>query len=444
MIIHHDNTVLAAANKDPRNYGWYELTGAKATFEHAHKTHELILSRGEKYGLKEYRGKVFLVDGSDLSIQFSLTLDEATKLVKKSKPWSGKISRYKVNAGAPKLSGPKASGPKTIVTTPSSAPSDSLKGLDILKALGKSKPESDKENGISFKRVVASGTPSTVMRKLTKMGLAKAQKHNEEPFVECDDGVLLVKRHELKESLIMFFKPTTWKKYKNLEAQPVKTPKTPKTPKEPVSARPPKPPKTTTTNSGQKVQHTPRTEAVKLMDSVNGAPLSATSMPVELKDPEVYAASLYGREVSTGRRTSPRSVTTVGYAHIKGKFCLVGVSTSMKGVNIVGFPLTDVEKHATKRLQDPQLSYKDFLYMRNLASNEINNIHERRANTKEESHEKFERMNPQPGMRATIKFSNGTQSTTIVDVRRSDATIGIKGSGKKLRWIPMSMVKFVE
>lgn len=93
------NIALAAAPKDPRDYEWYEFTGKRATFENAHKSYDLTLETGDKFGVRESRGYIYLLDPSAMTIQFKLEPSEFKKLTRRTKGYSGKIGRYKVKPG---------------------------------------------------------------------------------------------------------------------------------------------------------------------------------------------------------------------------------------------------------------------------------------------------------------------------------------------------------
>lgn len=93
--------MLSASSKkrDPQKYKWYQLAKGKAKFDSAHKEFELELRKGEKFGLKFYRGSYFLVDEDDLTVQFKLSVEEGKKLIEASKPFSGKIAGKQVEGG---------------------------------------------------------------------------------------------------------------------------------------------------------------------------------------------------------------------------------------------------------------------------------------------------------------------------------------------------------
>lgn len=110
MFIH--NEVLASSRKqrDPRKYEWYVYNGRTATFDVTgddKQEYDLSLKKGEKFGVKEYKGFYFLIDESELSLQLKLKPMDAKRILDNSKPYAGKIGRYSVKPGA------KGNKPKT-------------------------------------------------------------------------------------------------------------------------------------------------------------------------------------------------------------------------------------------------------------------------------------------------------------------------------------------
>lgn len=100
FTLHKQYSLSATSKKrDPQKYKWYTLAKGKAKFDSAHKTFELELNKGEKFGLKFYRGSYFLLDASDLYVQFKLSVEEGKKLIAASKPFSGKVGGKKVEGG---------------------------------------------------------------------------------------------------------------------------------------------------------------------------------------------------------------------------------------------------------------------------------------------------------------------------------------------------------
>lgn len=97
----HSVEAASTKKRDPQKYKWYQLAKGKAKFDSAHDEFELELRKGEKFGLKFYRGSYFLVDEDDLSVQFKLSADEGKKLISASKPFSGKVAGKKVEGGKP-------------------------------------------------------------------------------------------------------------------------------------------------------------------------------------------------------------------------------------------------------------------------------------------------------------------------------------------------------
>jgi hypothetical protein len=86
--------------RDPNDYHWYKCAKGRAHFGDHHKDHEVTITPGDVFGLKFYRGKYFLIDKSDMTMQFGLIKDEGVKLIKNSEPFAGKIAGKKVTPGA--------------------------------------------------------------------------------------------------------------------------------------------------------------------------------------------------------------------------------------------------------------------------------------------------------------------------------------------------------
>lgn len=433
ILMTKDNVSLAAAKRDPRKYVWYQLTGAKATFEDAHRTHDLILSKGEKYGIKLFRGYVYLVDADDLSLQFKLTEDQASKLLRKSKPWSGKVSRYKVKEGESTLRAMK----KTKKSSPSKGKSgsnkktrDSLKGLDILKSLSGEKPESHRIDGVPCKSVTIISTPATVVRLLTKKGLPRPKRFLSTYNAECENGFLYIERDARKLVRISFFTRASWKKFIS------QTQESPQEESKPSAKRTSSKPK----QKSNQVKHRIQVDPTTLMDNLHGDTLSTQSLPTELKDPNIYKESIYGRKISTGRSRGPREGVVVGYAMVKGKHCLVKmpINAGKTKVSLLYSPTSKSDNSLTRSA--PQVSYEEFLKLRAKAKSVYDDIGNKNEKVDRSNHENMQELRPEPGQTATIKFSNGKFRKTIMDVNRKTGKIAIKGSGKKLRWIPMSTV----
>tara|TARA_B100000700_G_scaffold88627_1_gene99967 strand:- start:82855 stop:83928 length:1074 start_codon:yes stop_codon:yes gene_type:complete len=115
--------LASAKKKDPTKYAWYQITRGKVKLDNHHKTFEVELSKGEKFGLKRYRNDFFLIDEDDLTIQFKLSAEEAKEVVRRSKGFSGKIDGKDVNPGVFEFDGQppkghKKPGPKPKTKTP--------------------------------------------------------------------------------------------------------------------------------------------------------------------------------------------------------------------------------------------------------------------------------------------------------------------------------------
>lgn len=88
-----------ATKRDPRKYKWMTYKGRTANFNvtgsdrHSYK---LTLEKGERFGIKHLKGYIYLIDESDLSVQFRLEEKDAKRLIDNSAGYEGKISRYRV------------------------------------------------------------------------------------------------------------------------------------------------------------------------------------------------------------------------------------------------------------------------------------------------------------------------------------------------------------
>lgn len=95
------NVSIAATvtKRDPRQYRWLEYVGRKAVLHvigSDKSGYEIELTKGEKIGIKKHRGSLFLIDASDLTVQFKLDKNDGQRVVDNSKGYSGKVGRYKV------------------------------------------------------------------------------------------------------------------------------------------------------------------------------------------------------------------------------------------------------------------------------------------------------------------------------------------------------------
>lgn len=85
-----------ATKVDPRQYKWFEYKGRTVEM----KVGDLVieLSKGDIFGLK--KGKYWIYTDSE-SLEYKIRLDDfdAERLMSNAKGWSGKVGRYKVEAG---------------------------------------------------------------------------------------------------------------------------------------------------------------------------------------------------------------------------------------------------------------------------------------------------------------------------------------------------------
>lgn len=95
-------TTSARKNLDPRKYEWFVYKGRTARFnvEDGSKIeYDLTLAKGEKFGVRKFRGAYYLVDAAVLSFQLRLQSVDAERILANSKGWSGKVGKYNVSAG---------------------------------------------------------------------------------------------------------------------------------------------------------------------------------------------------------------------------------------------------------------------------------------------------------------------------------------------------------
>lgn len=81
---------------DPRQYKWFEYKGRTVEIKIGELT--IALNKGDVFALK--KSKVWTYTDSE-SLDFKIRLDDfdAQRLINNAKGWSGKVGRYKVEAG---------------------------------------------------------------------------------------------------------------------------------------------------------------------------------------------------------------------------------------------------------------------------------------------------------------------------------------------------------
>lgn len=108
---------LSAVKPAVTKYDWYSFKG-KRTLKilNGHKEYDLELEPDEVFGVKSGTKQIYLITKEDPSILFKIEEKVLSRLLKSSKGWSGKVGRYKVNAGrygaVDKPSGVDTSAPK--------------------------------------------------------------------------------------------------------------------------------------------------------------------------------------------------------------------------------------------------------------------------------------------------------------------------------------------
>ena len=85
-----------AANINPKNYKWFEYKGRKV--ELRSPTFIIEMSKGSIFGIKKTSTGWIYVD-PDLDAKVKFDDFDGQRLIQNSKGWSGKVSRYNVEAG---------------------------------------------------------------------------------------------------------------------------------------------------------------------------------------------------------------------------------------------------------------------------------------------------------------------------------------------------------
>lgn len=187
----------------------------------------------------------------------------------------------------------------------------------------------------------------------------------------------------------------------------------------------------------------PKISAFTFRDTYSTTPLTPETMPAGLDNPATYAASLYGRVVTTGRASSHMSdVVIVGNADFKGRTCWVGYPHRNRTgkPRLLYFPIMSV---TAKMVSSPQIGYHDFLKFRNLAAQSLNSLNDSRDQVNQKSLEVQNTLAIRAGYRALITFSNGNFWKEILEVDPVKRVIYIAGSRTKRRTVPFALIKQV-
>lgn len=172
-----------------------------------------------------------------------------------------------------------------------------------------------------------------------------------------------------------------------------------------------------------------------------GNELTDTTLPSELSDPDVYAQSLYGRVVNTGRKSSTTGqVVVVGTSVEKGKSVWVGFPRKAPISNARLLYL--MEQHITDDMyKAPQIDFTDLKRYRKQARNLLEERNVKQSDIKARGEAVQQSLNLQVGDKALIKFSNGSYWKEILAVDHRKQLIYIQGSGSKRRTIPFALIQ---
>lgn len=84
----------------PEKYVWYTFEGKRpVTFNDHHRTHDLKLEKGDRFGIRTYGSQIKLVELSDLRVIFTLGQHEADALIRQAKGFSGRFRGVKLQPG---------------------------------------------------------------------------------------------------------------------------------------------------------------------------------------------------------------------------------------------------------------------------------------------------------------------------------------------------------
>lgn len=108
---------ISAKTKNPLDYAWYRYTDTRRKmFKKHHKSMDLEINTGDRVGIRAGRGgTVYLVEADSLQYEFKLSDREATLLLKKCKPFAGKVEAIRVIKGNMKLDQMKGA-PKRVAS----------------------------------------------------------------------------------------------------------------------------------------------------------------------------------------------------------------------------------------------------------------------------------------------------------------------------------------
>lgn len=172
---------LSATKRDPSKYQWYKFTGKRAKFDGANAKYDLELVNGDRFGVRTSGDNVFLVDASDLAVQFKLPKTEADKLLKKSAPYKGTVGGVKVGIAQ------KEEKPKNPVATQAAVTVAHLE--DQLKAL---------EKQLASKKGSAAGIPTAVDRRAANSKRKLEREALKRQILDVRKQIAEAKKHDKK------------------------------------------------------------------------------------------------------------------------------------------------------------------------------------------------------------------------------------------------------
>ena len=167
---------------------------------------------------------------------------------------------------------------------------------------------------------------------------------------------------------------------------------------------------------------------------IEGKPLSKEEYE---SDPRI------GVPFHTGRQGPTATAITVGFRNYEGKPRMVSVTPHKKQHMRYLHSRATMHDYQIPQTAGKKVSYERYLQeVKNLNSH-VQDKGEREADRDKKSGDIATQLRDKlkEGNVATIQFSNGVFKKHIMGIDYRKQAIGIKGSGRKLRWIPFHMIK---
>lgn len=488
---------LAAAKRDPRKYGWYKLTKAKAHFDNVNRSHDLTLTKDETFGVKESRGNFFLVDPSDLTLQFKLTPEMWAKLRTSCKPWTGKVGRYKVLEGDKNLGKePKVQkGKKAPILDDRSIHRTKLPDekkveesiATVLQRVKAAKTVAAKAKAVvtgiaKLEELAALAQPKAIATQLRTAlrGLRKEQKtptqvtpvfrtrkptakkpaaktnskaKSEREFNRNRRSITTLAKtgqvdlgqdamsHELATALSdLLGSEVSWLSGGGGGDSLFFITCTKMQQKQLTSLL-----KTIKPNPADKkktpVKKTPAVDPKTLRDAIQGEALTDATLPDGLAVKSTYSKSFYGLIFATGRRTGNTHSVVCGFGDFNGKYSalMMPLKSGSKKTQYFARPEIQLERDYTKATG--QVSYSEMLQLRKQLKAAMATIVDSKAGDQNKDNDAAAKLDFKDAVKVQIKWSNSYPTwVELLEVDHIKQKVAIQGSRSKRRWIPFRQV----